>query len=53
MCSQAVVRLQSLLIYMFSNSIFVRLIEIYDKTAAMVTSAVFNTHQDIDFTTVF
>ena len=50
---QTVLRLQNSLTEMFSNSMCLRLMEIYDKRASMVTSAVFNICQHVDATRVF
>ena len=38
---------------MFSNSVCFGLMEIYDKSAAMVISAVFNTSEHVDSWRVF
>ena len=38
---------------MFSNSMFFRLMEIYDRTASMVTSALFNAIEHVVSTRVF
>ena len=53
MCSQGVLKLKISLTEIFSNLMCLRLMKIYDKTAAMVTSAVFNTRQHVDSTRVF
>ena len=53
MCYQAVLRLEISLTEMFYNSICLRLMEIYDESASMVTSAVFITRQNVASTMVF
>ena len=52
MCYQAVVRIQIWVTEMFLKSMCIRLMEIYDKSASMVTSAVFNKRKHVDFTMV-
>ena len=52
-CYQTVLTLQTWLTEMFSNSTCLRLMEIYDKSASIVTSLVFNIRQQFDSTRVF
>ena len=53
MCYETVLRLQISLTDMFPNSMYLGLMEIYDKSSAMVTSALFNTCQHVASTRVF
>ena len=53
MCYETVPKLQIWLTKMFPKSMYVRLMEIYDKSATMVTSSVFNTRQQVASTSLF
>ena len=50
---QAVLRFHIWLTEMSSNLMFLRLMEIYDKSAAMMTSAMFDTRHQFPSTRVF
>ena len=50
---KAVLGFQIWLTEMFSNSMCLRLMEIYERSAAMMTSAVFNTRQHVASTGTF
>ena len=53
MCYQAVEKLQIWQTEMFPNWMCLRLMEIYDKSGSMVTSAMFNTRENVATASVF